>query len=281
MNHLDGRAAFITGAASGLGLAMSEALGRAGMKIMMADINAQDLEAAVERIKSFQITAEGVVCDVTSRQAVEAAAQATIQAFGRVHVCINNAGVAVGGPIGQISPRDWDWIIDVNLKGVVYGVETFAPLIRAHGEGGHIVNVASMAGMVSPANMEPYTATKFAVVAMSEGWSQQLAPENIGVSVLCPGFVKSRIHESARNKPSAYGSGPVGSGLGQSETEAAQMVLSGIDSSVVGARVVEAIRNNESYIFTHPEMKAFVEMRFAAILSAFDQAAQSPAIKPA
>ncbi len=279
MENMHGKVAFVTGAASGLGLAMSEALGRAGMKIMMADINPHDLEDAVERLRGLQITVERVVCDVTSRSAVEAAAAATLAAFGKVHVCINNAGVAVGGPIGQISPRDWDWIIDVNLKGVVYGVETFAPLIARHGEGGHIVNVASMAGMVSPANMEPYSATKFAVVAMSEGWAQQLAAQNIGVCVLCPGFVKTRIHESDRNKPPAYGQSAVASGLGQTAQDAAQMVMSGIDPGIVGARVIEAILNNETYVFTHPDMKAFVETRFAAILAAFDRAADSPAIQ--
>ncbi len=279
MEKMQGKVAFVTGAASGLGFAMSEALGRAGMKLMMADINAQDLAEAVERLRSLQIAVEHVVCDVTSRSAVEAAAAATLAAFGKVHVCINNAGVAVGGALGQISPRDWDWIIDVNLKGVVYGVETFAPLIAHHGEGGHIVNVASMAGMVSPPNMEPYTATKFAVVAMSEGWAQQLAAQNIGVSVLCPGFVRTRIHESGRNRPQAYGESSVASGLGQTAQDAAQMVMSGIDPGIVGARVVEAIMNNETYVFTHPDMKAFVEMRFAAILAAFDRAAESPAAR--
>ena len=148
-------------------------------------------------------------------RAFEAAALEAVAAFGKVHVVCNNAGVAVGGPIGTVRERDWDWIIDVNLKGVVYGTEMFVPLIKSHGEGGHIVNTASMAGMVSPPGMEPYCATKFAVVAMSEGWATQLAPLNIGVSVLCPGFVRTRIHESGRARQDKYGGvGEVDPGVG-------------------------------------------------------------------
>ena len=179
------------------------------------------------------------------------------------------------GPSVTSRARDWDWIIDVNLKGVVYGMETFVPLIKSHGEGGHIVNTASMAGMISPPNMEPYSATKFAVVAMSEGWFMQLAPENIGVSVLCPGFVRTRIHESGRVRQDKYGgNAEVDSGIGEQQQQAAQMVLIGIDPDIVGERVVEAIQANELYIFTHPPMRDFVQMRFAQIMAAFDSRRQ-------
>ncbi len=166
--------------------------------------------------------------------------------------------------------RDWDWIIDVNLKGVVYGVETFYPLIKSHGEGGHFVNTASMAGMVSPPNMEPYTATKFAVVAMSEGWAQQLAPMGIGMSVLCPGFVKTRIHESGRARQSRYGDRAPDTRSDEARSEAAKMVLSGIDPDVVGERVLEAIRCGR-VLHLHPsrKMKAAVDARFAAIDAGF------------
>ena len=197
-----------------------------------------------------------------------------------MHVVCNNAGVAVGGPIGTVKDRDWDWIIDVNLKGVIYGTETFVPLIKSHGEGGHIINTASMAGMVSPPGMEPYTATKFAVVAMSEGWAGQLAPLNIGVSVLCPGFVKTRIHESGRARQDKYGgTADVDPGLQGTRDQGAQMVLNGIDPDIVGARVVEAVRDGELYIFTHPHFIDFVEGRFGAIRAAFAKAAASEALK--
>jgi NAD(P)-dependent dehydrogenase (short-subunit alcohol dehydrogenase family) len=279
MKDLQGKVAFITGGASGLGLAMAKAFGREGMKVMIADIEEQALGRAVKELNASQVRAEGVLCDVADRNGVRNAALKTVSAFGKVHVVCNNAGVAVGGPIGEVNERDWQWIVDVNLLGVVYGMETFVPLIESHGEGGHFVNTASMAGMISPPNLEPYCATKFAVVAMSEGWNAQLAPKNIGVSVLCPGFVQTRIHESERNKPTRYGSAAtVHSALGTGREQAAQMVQSGIPVDPVGNRVVEAIKDNDLYIFTHVELKPFVEMRFNNILAAFDKSEKSKAL---
>jgi NAD(P)-dependent dehydrogenase (short-subunit alcohol dehydrogenase family) len=279
MKDFKGKTAFVTGGASGLGLSMARAFGRAGMNVVLADIDDNAAKEAAERLASEQIKAVPVHCDVSERGAVREAALEAIAAFGKVHIVCNNAGVAVGGPIGTVKDRDWDWIIDVNLKSVVYGTEVFTPLIKSHGEGGHFVNTASMAGMISPPGLEPYCATKYAVVAMSEGWHGQLAPLNIGVSVLCPGFVKTRIHESGRARQDKYGGQGDVDALGQGASEAAQMVLSGIDADVVGNRVVEAVRDNELYIFTHPQMKDFVQMRFAGIMAAFDTAANSPALK--
>jgi NAD(P)-dependent dehydrogenase (short-subunit alcohol dehydrogenase family) len=279
MKAFRGRTAFITGGASGIGLSMARAFGRAGMNVVLADINLDAARAAAEGLASEQIKAVPVHCDVSERAALREAALETIAAFGKVHVVCNNAGVAVGGPIGTVRERDWDWIIDVNLKSVVYGTEVFAPLIKSHGEGGHFVNTASMAGMVSPPGLEPYCATKFAVVAMSEGWAQQLVPLNIGVSVLCPGFVKTRIHESGRARQDKYGGvGDVDPGVGDSREQAAQNVLNGIDPDIVGNRVLEAVTSGEFYIFTHPAMRAFVEARFQMILGAFDAATNSPAL---
>lgn len=273
-----GRTAFITGGAMGLGLAMAQHLGREGMNVMLADIDAKALARAADDLRAMQIRCETVEADVTDRGSVRAAALRTIEAFGKVHLVVNNAGVGAGGAMGTVAERDWDWVIDVNLKGVVYGTETFVPLIRSHGEGGHVINTASMAGMLGVPQMEPYCATKFAVVAMSEGWALQLMGEGIGVSVLCPGFVKTRIHESGRNRHAKYGGASDRAGdLGSHQAAAA--VLSGIDPEVIGARVVEALKAGELYIFTHPEMKPFVEHRFAGILAAFDKAAASPVIR--
>lgn len=275
MQDLKGKVAFITGGASGIGLAMARAFGREGMSVMIADIEAQALENVVERLRSEQVRAEGVVADVTRRDSLRAAALETIARFGKVHVVCNNAGVGAGGMLGQVPERDWNWVIDVNLLGVVHGMEIFTPLILSHGEGGHFVNTASMAGLVSPPGMEPYCATKYAVLGMSEGWAQQLAPQGVGVSVLCPGFVKTRIHESRRNRPDAYGpderaAPPVDA--------APSPVLSGIDVQPVGDRVAEAVKANELYVFTHPEFKAAVAARFERILGAFDTAAHSAAL---
>ncbi|HXC57310.1 MAG TPA: SDR family NAD(P)-dependent oxidoreductase [Rhizomicrobium sp.] len=279
MKDFKGRTAFVTGGASGIGLGMARAFGRAGMNVVIADIDLAAAKAAAERLASEQIKAVATLVDVTERASVKSAALEAVAAFGKIHVVCNNAGVAVGGPLGTLKERDWDWIIDVNLKGVVYGVETFAPLIRSHGDGGHFINTASMAGMVSPPGMEPYTATKFAVVAMSEGWAAQLAPHDIGVSVLCPGFVRTRIHESGRARQDRYGGGGVvDPGVGATPSEAAANVLSGIDPDIVGQRVVEGVRDNDLYIFTHPQFREFTEARFKNILAAFDKSAASEAL---
>ncbi len=278
MKDLSGKTAFVTGGASGIGLSMARAFGAAGMNVMLADISEDDLGVALKDLRERQIKAEGVRCDVAERASVEQAAKATLDAFGKVHVVCNNAGVGAGGAIGTMKPGDWEWTIAVNLMGVVYGMEVFLPHIRAHGEGGHFVNTASMAGIISAPGMEPYTASKYAVVGMSEGWVQQLAPENIGVSVLCPGFVKTRIYESGRARQEKYGAGNDERDPERAEV-AKQFVLAGIDPDRVGARVVEAILGNELYIFTHPDMAPLFEARATAIRNAFAQAAESPALK--
>jgi NAD(P)-dependent dehydrogenase (short-subunit alcohol dehydrogenase family) len=278
MKDLSGKTAFVTGGASGIGLSMARAFGRAGMNVILADINEDDLAVAVAELRERQVKVEGVRCDVAERSSVEQAAKATLDAFGKVHVVCNNAGVGAGGAIGTMKPGDWEWTIAVNVMGVVYGMEVFLPHIRAHGEGGHYVNTASMAGIISAPGMEPYTASKYAVVGMSEGWVQQLAPENIGVSVLCPGFVKTRIYESDRARQDKYGAANNDRDPERAEI-AKQFVLAGIDPDRVGARVVEAILDNELYIFTHPDMAPLFEARARAIESAFAHAAESPALK--
>ena len=275
MKELKGKVAFITGGAAGIGLAMARAFGREGMSVMLADIEGETLRGAVDELRASQIKCEGVVCDVTSRDSLRAAALETIAKFGKVHLVCNNAGVGSGGPLGSVPERDWNWVIDVNLLGVVHGTEIFAPLILSHGEGGHFVNTASMAGMVSPPGMEPYCASKFAVVAMSEGWWAQLAPQGIGVSILCPGFVKTRIHESRRNRTGAYGPDERVPGF---DGALSSPVLSGIPVEPVAARVLEAVLADELYIFTHPEMRGAVEDRFARIMAGFDASKASPAL---
>ncbi|OXE36251.1 MAG: short-chain dehydrogenase [Phenylobacterium zucineum] len=272
MEDLKGKTAFITGGASGLGLAMAHAFGQAGMQVMLADIDEVPLAQAVAQLEGRQIRAAGVLCDVVSRAAIQAAAEKTLEIFGKVHVVCNNAGVGAGGPMNQVKPADWDWVIDVNLKGVIYGMETFLPLVRAHGEGGAFVNTASMAGMISPPGMEPYSATKFAVVAMSEGWHGQLAGENIHVAALCPGFVKTRINQSGRTRQAQYG-GPVINPI-----VPGNLVDSGIDPERVGQRVVESLRAKDLYIFTHPDMRGAVQTRFGRIMAGFDAADGSSAL---
>jgi NAD(P)-dependent dehydrogenase (short-subunit alcohol dehydrogenase family) len=276
MRELAGKTAFVTGGASGIGFALGRAFAEAGMQVTLADIETDALAAAVKNLHNFGPDARGVTCDVTDPVSVERAAAASYEAFGNVHVVCNNAGVAGGGGIDNISLDDWRWVLDVNLMGVLHGIRTFLPHIRAHGEGGHIVNTASMAGMQSGLGFSPYATSKFAVVAMSEGLAMQLAPHGIGVSVLCPGFVRTRISESGRNRPERYGptrTPDPASPMGTLTALIAELVQSGLDPSGIAAQVLTAIREDELYVFTHPEMRAEVTERFAAIQVAMDKAA--------
>ena len=174
MRDLVGKTAFVTGGASGIGFALGRAFAEAGMQVMLADIETDALAVAVESLRGLGPGVRGVGCDVTDPSSVEHAAEASYEAFGNVHVVCNNAGVAGGGGIDDMSLDTWRWVLDVNLMGVLHGVRTFLPHIRAHGEGGHIVNTASMAGLNSGLGLSPYSASKFAVVNMTEGLAKQV-----------------------------------------------------------------------------------------------------------
>ena len=275
MREFAGKTAFVTGGASGIGFALSRAFAEAGMNVVLADVETDALAAAVESLRDFAPCVRGVACDVTDAASVENAASASYEAFGAVHVVCNNAGV--GGSVDNLAVSDWRWVLDVNVMGVLHGIRTFVPHMRAHGEGGHIVNTASMAGVLSPSWLSPYAASKFAVVSMSEGLAKELKPLGIGVSVLCPGFVRTRIHEAGRNRPERYGP-PAGADPGSPRaaviSQITQLVQSGLDPSDVAARVLAAIREEELYVFTHPgaDWRAKVEERCALILGAMDKA---------
>jgi NAD(P)-dependent dehydrogenase (short-subunit alcohol dehydrogenase family) len=271
MREFRGKTAFVTGGASGIGLAMGKAFAEEGMNVMLADVEPNALDSALKDLHQYGNHVRGIACDVADPESVERAAQAAFSAFGKVHILCNNAGVAAGGGIDTISVENWRWVVDVNLMGVMYGVRSFLPHMRGHGEGGHIVNTASMAGMVSDMGFSPYAATKFAVVAMSEGMRPQLQPLGIGVSVLCPYFVRTRIGESGRNRQARYGQMPQldpKSPAAAMVEEIRKQIAAGLDPADVAARVLAAIRNEELYIFTHPNMREFVDQRFAAIQAA-------------
>jgi NAD(P)-dependent dehydrogenase (short-subunit alcohol dehydrogenase family) len=274
MREFKGKTAFVTGGASGIGFSMAKALAEEGMNVMLADVEQSALDHALKDLNRYGNHVRGIACDVADPGSVERAAQATFSTFGKVHVVCNNAGVAAGGGIDLISVDNWRWVVDVNLMGVLYGIRSFLPHMRAHGEGGHIVNTASMAGMMSDMGLSPYTATKFAVVAMSEGLRPQLQPLGIGVSVLCPHFVRTKIGESGRNRPDRYGpSQPIdpNNPAAAMVAEIQRQIAAGVDPAGVAARVVNAIRTDELYIFTHPNMREAVDGRFAAIQAAMDK----------
>jgi NAD(P)-dependent dehydrogenase (short-subunit alcohol dehydrogenase family) len=277
MREFVGRTAFVTGGASGIGWALARAFAEAGMKVMLADIETEVLSVAVGSLQDLgHPDVRGVTCDVADPVSIEHAAQASYDAFGNIHVVCNNAGGGSG--IDNISLETWRWVLDVNLLGVVHGIRTFLPHMRAHGEGGHIVNTASMAGMNSGLGFSPYSASKFAVVNISEGLAKQLAPLGIGVTVLCPGFVRTRIWESGRNRHERYGpahSPDPASDAGKLAANLAELGRSGLDPSDVAAQVLTAIRDNELYVFTHfgAEWRSELVERFDAILAAMDKAA--------
>ena len=278
MRDLVDKTAFVTGGASGIGFALGRIFAEAGMNVMLADIETEALAVAVESLQGLGPGARGVACDVADPASVERAAEASFEAFGNVHVLCNNAGVAGDGGIDDISLDTWRWVLDVNLMGVLHGVRTFLPHIRTHGEGGHIVNTASMAGLNSGIGLSPYSASKFAVINISEGLSKQVAPLGIGVTVLCPGFVQTRISNSGRNRPGRYGPAPVpdpASPAGKLAVRLANLGRLGLDPMDVAFQVLTAIREDELHVFTHTgaEWRAELRERFDAILSAMDEAA--------
>ena len=274
MQNLAGKVAFVTGAASGIGLGIAEALAQAGVKVMMADIEQDALDAQVARLAATNADVAGIRADVSLKAELQRAADATIERFGKVHVLVNNAGVGGGGTYGEWSDASWEWVIGVNLMSVVWGIEIFGPLMESHGEGGHIVSTASMAGLVA-AVAPGYNVTKYGVVALSEGLRPTLATKGIGVSVLCPGFIRTRIMESARAIPERLaGQIPLPDPTAlpnEFAVMATQAIQNGIDPLYVGELVVEGIEGDWPYIFTDNDFEGGVDLRFAAIKAGFDK----------
>ena len=277
MQEVKGKTAFITGGASGMGLAMARSFAAAGMKVVITDIEQSALDAVRTEFESSNAEFMALRLDVTDRAAFAEAADAAEARFGNVHVVCNNAGVALGGPIDQMGYNDWDWVTSVNYNGVVNGIVTFIDRIKAHGEGGHFVNTASLAGHIPVPGLSIYTATKYAVVGISETMRADLLPHNIGVSVLCPGVVNTNIFDSSRNRPDEYAGTDASMALvaadqppEQQAARLAELRATALDPAVVGDFVLHAIREDEFYIFTHPETEAMVEARKAEIADAFE-----------
>lgn len=274
MKHLEGKTAFVTGAASGIGLGIATALAQAGVKVMLCDIEKAALDAAVAGLKATNADVAGVVADVSLKDNLQRAADETIATFGKVHILVNNAGVGGGGDYGTWNDAGWNWVMGVNLWSVIWGIEIFGPLIEKHGEGGQIVSTASIAGMIAATN-PAYDVTKFGVVALSEGLRPKLAPKGIGVSVLCPGFIRTRIMESTRNIPDRFAGKIPEREPDVVQTEliqsAADAIAHGIDPLYVGELVREAIEGDWPHIFTDLQFEPYIEARFATIREGFDR----------
>ncbi|HEX9167496.1 MAG TPA: SDR family NAD(P)-dependent oxidoreductase [Roseiarcus sp.] len=275
MKDLGGKIAFVTGAASGIGLGIATALAQAGVKVMLCDIQEVALAKAVEGLKRTNADVDGVKADVSLKSEIEQAAEATIARYGKVHILVNNAGVGGGGSYGAWTDSGWDWTLGVNLMAVIWGIEIFGSLIEQHGEGGHIVSTASIAGLISSGGTIPYSVSKYGVMALSEGLRGELAPRGIGMSVLCPGFVRTQIMDSVRNLPERFGR-PSKERLAAIRSSEVykfmqERVSHGVDPSYVGELVREGIENDWPYIFTDVEFEPLVEGRFAAIKQGFDR----------
>jgi len=277
MKNVANKVAFVTGGAGGIGLAIARSLGARGARIMLADIDAGQLADAEAGLRAQGIDAAGVTCDVRDAQSVAAAARHTLDRFDKVHIVINNAGVFLGGSTGSIPLEDWRWIVDVNLMGVVHGVETFVPILTAQNEGGYIVNTASMAGHWAIAGLGPYNATKYAVVGYSETIRRELKPLGIAVSVLCPALVRTDIYASIQKRPSGR-TVPCPDDrqpcdwmkVGRAATE------TGIDADIVAEWAVDCMAQRRFYIVTHPEMASIIDARAELLKSDYRACADNP-----
>lgn len=269
MEVVDGKTAFVTGGASGIGLGMTTAFVEAGMNVVMADLRRDHIETALQSLADNDRAASvhPIELDVTDREGFARAADEAEGVFGNVHVLCNNAGMGILGPVALARYDDWDWGLGVLLGGVVNGIQTFLPRLLAHGEGGHIVNTSSMAGVVPIAGAAIYITAKSALIGLSEALRSELAGEGIGVSAFCPGPVQTNIREGGRARPERYGD----SGYVELERELEERPNSPLwmDPLECGERVLAGIRRDDLYIFTHREFREGAEERFDAMLASF------------
>lgn len=279
MQEFSGKVAVVTGGASGIGFGIAAHAAREGMRVVLADIDADALERAASEIRAMGADVLAVPTDVARAESVAALAERTIATYGGVHLLVNNAGVVSGGPLWERTLADWEWVMGVNLWGVVHGIRSFVPLMLAQESGGYIVNTASAAGLVTAPSLGIYTVTKHAVVAISETLSAQLAQRGgtVKTSVLCPMWVNTRLVESERHRPAALRNASpssIGAGPAPAEVEAIrQFIESGKSPDEIADAVFAAIRDERFYILPHPEVAPLVRRRMEGILSGFEPSA--------
>ena len=266
MEDVEGKVAFITGGASGVGLGMAKAFIGAGMKVVLADIRQEYLDEAMASLEGGEV--HPVRVDVTDRAGMAAAAEEAERVFGKVHVICNNAGINLFNDIADATYQDWDWVLGVNLGGVVNGVVTFVPRIKAHGQGGHVVNTASMAAFIAGPGAGIYTTAKFAVHGLSDALRWSLLPYGIGVSMVCPGLVKSKIYESDLIRPTE-----LSTDMTPADEEFMRILPglheAGMAPEEIGDKVLRAIKRNDFYVFTHPEHREELQGIFDETIAAF------------
>lgn len=275
MKEFKGKTAFVTGAASGIGLALARTFLDRGMNVMMADVEQAALDAAAHSLSNYGDRVASVVADVSVGEALGEAAAKTFEKFGKVHVLCNNAGVSRGGPADEISMADWEWVIGVNLYGTIHGIRAFLPHMKAHGEPSHIVNTSSMSGLTAKALAGPYGATKFAIVGLSDVLRQECESSNVGVSVLCPGWTKTNMPDNGRNRPARFGGAydfRADQKLVERNKQYVEGSAKGLDPLDLAALVMRAIEEREFYIITEPGRRKDVQARYDALLRAFDAA---------
>jgi NAD(P)-dependent dehydrogenase (short-subunit alcohol dehydrogenase family) len=276
LRDLKGKTAFVTGGASGFGLEFAKLFLKEGMNVALADIEEAALAKALDSLKADKNRLRGFVCDTADRVSLKAAADGAVAVFGRVHLVCNNAGVGGRpGGIEELPERQWDWVLGVNLMGVVHGIAIFLPHMREHGEGGHFLNTASMAGMLGQPHNGPYSASKAAVVGISETLFYELRGTNIGVSILCPGFAQTGIAHSERNAPADLANeanAPLSEAAGAHAAQLREFVATGIAPAEVAARALQGIVDDDLYIFTHPDMRPMLQKRLVRINAAYDKA---------
>jgi NAD(P)-dependent dehydrogenase (short-subunit alcohol dehydrogenase family) len=264
-----GRVAVVTGAASGIGFALAQRFASEGMRVVMADVEQPALAEAAAAVVDRGSEVLPVVTDVARADQVDALRDRALAAYGAVHVVCNNAGVTgLGRPVWEMTEGEWEWVLGVNLKGVINGIRSFVPVLLRQ-DAGHLVNTASVAGLTT-ATMGSYSVTKHAVVALSESLHLQLQPHgsHVGVSVLCPGWVRTRILDSDRNRPSELGPPPEPDAARAAIREAArQFLASGMEPTDVAAKVVAAIRARRFCVLTHPEMDDAIRNRAEQVLA--------------
>ncbi len=271
VDDLTGAGAVITGGASGIGLATALRLADRGGRIVLADIEAAALDAAVEQLRATGTEAHGVVCDVRSLDEVQALAEEAFRRLGAVHIVFNNAGVAIAGPVAEMTHDDWRWVIDVDLWGPIHGVEAFLPRMIEQGQGGHMLFTSSFAGLVPNIGLGPYCVAKYGVVALAEVLARELREHGIGVSVLCPMRVGTNIFESERNRGAEYGGPEASPQMADPETGGDDLAGRVLPVDGVAAMTVEAILANRLYVLPHEESRTPIRRRFDRIDRDFSQ----------